>query len=202
MFNPPGRVFQATTEYEGTTTGLDTAIKREIHDVLEPGGRVIQLGHTASCMRADFGYERDAVAVLAVPGDAPDIIGAADRKRTTDLTALGQAVGTVHKRCGGCFAPWTTLDPVFRVPCPTCGANAAHKVGPRLHGGEHCLDPDGTVPNRGTPLEGMHRARILHAQERLDTFPSCPATTSGVHERVSDHPVVFQADLSDEATPE
>lgn len=153
-------------------------------------------------MRADFDYERDAVAVLAVPSDAHDIVGAVNRKRTTDLTALDQTVGVVHKHCRGCFTAWTKLDPVSRVPCPTCGANAAHKIGPRLHGGEHCLKPDGTVPNRGTPLVGMHRARIHHALDRLNAFPPCPATTSGVHDRVTDHPVVFQAHLSDEAAPE
>jgi len=199
VFAPPPTAFQATTEYRGDDTGLSTAVKRELHEVLEPGGLVIQLGHTASCMRADFGYDREAVAIFARPGDEHDIVGAVDRKRTNDLTDLTRQSGTTYKTCEACFTEWTTLDPAFRVACPLCGATAAHKVGPHLHGGEYCLNPDGTVPNAGTALEGIHWARIRAAREQLDEFGPCPATDTDVHERVADHVVQFEPVVSDDS---
>ena len=198
VFAPPPTAFQATTEYRGAETGLSTAVKRELHEVLEPGGQVIQLGHTASCMRSDFGYEREAVAIFARPGGEHDVVGAVDRKRTNDLTDLMRQSGTTYERCKACFAEWTTLDPAFRVGCPLCGATAAHRVGPHLYGGEYCLNPDGTVPNAGTALEGIHWARIRAARERLDDVRECPATDTGIHDRRTDHPVQFQPAVADD----
>ena len=198
VFAPPSAAFQATTEYRGNETGLSTAVKRELHEVLEPGGQVIQLGHTASCMRSDFGYEREAVGIFARPGDEHDVVGAVDRKRTNDLTDLMRQSGTTYERCKACFAEWTILDPAFRVGCPLCGATAAHRAGPHLHGGEYCLSPDGTVPNAGTALEGIHWARIRAARERLDDLGGCPATDTGIHDRRTDHPVRFQPIVADD----
>jgi hypothetical protein len=192
VFAPPPSAFQATTEYRGQETGLSTAAKRELHEILEPDGRIIQLANTASCMRADFGYERGAVAIFAQPGDKQDLIGAVDHKRTNDLTDLCRQNGTTFKRCRACFGEWTTLDPAFRICCPQCGALAAHKVGEHLQGGEYCLNLDGTTPNAGTSFEGLHWARIQAAQKQLDDFNACPVTESGMHERVANHPVFFE----------
>jgi hypothetical protein len=127
VFAPATTAFQATTDHWGKQTGLSTAIKREIHEVLEPGGTVIQLGHTASCMRSDFGYERESIAICARPGNHHDIIGTVDR--FVHLSALGVDTGIetayfdakrrAEEAVRGSTLPWVIYRPsvVFGEGC-------------------------------------------------------------------------------------
>lgn len=79
-FDPPFTAFQATTHYNGNETGYDTAMKREIHRVLRPGGRVIQFGYTTTCMPKALDYKRVAVAVFNTLGRQNDILGVVDEQ--------------------------------------------------------------------------------------------------------------------------
>lgn len=85
VFDPPFSAFQAQTHYGGRQTGYDTAIKRELHEVLRAGGRVIQFGYTTTCMPLALGYDREAVAVFNTLGRQNDILGSVDRRMNNDV---------------------------------------------------------------------------------------------------------------------
>lgn len=86
LFDPPFSSYQATTHYGGRQTGYDTAMKREIHEILRPGGRVVQFGYTTTCMPLALGYDRVAVAVFNTLGRQKDILASVDRKMNADIS--------------------------------------------------------------------------------------------------------------------
>jgi len=86
VFDPPFSVYQAQTTYNGETTGYDTAMKRELHDVLARGGRVIQFGYTTTCMPRSLGYDKRAVAVFQTLGRQNDMLATVDEQYQSNLS--------------------------------------------------------------------------------------------------------------------
>ena len=88
VFDPPFSDNQAEETYGvdvQTNPGNNKAATREFHKLLRPGGVVIQLGFTTTCMPGKLGYDRDAVAVFNTLGRQHDWLGVVDRRLNCDL---------------------------------------------------------------------------------------------------------------------
>lgn len=161
LLDLPSEAFQQTVSYGGQTTGRDTALKQEVHRLVTAGGRIIQVGHTATCMPQRFDYRRDHVAVINHPDAAQDVIVSIDIKQNTGLDALttDRSPRDIHipdsdaearHTCIRCGVGWY-LDPVWYVDCPVCGARP----------GNYCVSDDGAIlhhahPHRRDSLEEHH----------------------------------------------
>lgn len=78
VYDPPFTAYQATRTYDGREVGDDGVAKQEFDRLLRPGGRVIQLGYTTTCMPMSLGYPRQAVAVFNTLGRMNDYLGTVD----------------------------------------------------------------------------------------------------------------------------
>lgn len=78
VYDPPFSSHQATRTYDGQEVGDDGVAKQEFDALLRPGGRVIQLGYTTTCMPMSLGYPRKAVAVFNTLGRMNDVLGSVD----------------------------------------------------------------------------------------------------------------------------
>ena len=90
VFDPPFSDNQAEESYGvnvKTNPGNNKQATREFHKVLKPGGVVIQLGFTTTCMPGKLGYDREAVAVFNTLGRQHDWLGVVDRRLNKDLDA-------------------------------------------------------------------------------------------------------------------
>ena len=80
VYDPPFSSYQASRSYEGRAVGDTALAKRQFHELLAPGGRVIQFGYTTTCMPMALDYERVSVGVFNTLGQMNDILGAVDQK--------------------------------------------------------------------------------------------------------------------------
>lgn len=85
IYDPPFSAQQSNEEYEGRMVGSDALAKRQFHELLRPGGRVIQFGFSTTCMPISLGYERESVAVFNTLGRMNDYLATVDRKQNGDL---------------------------------------------------------------------------------------------------------------------
>ena len=86
IYDPPFTANQATTTYEGREVGDDALAKRQFHELLRPGGRVIQMGYTTTCMPLSLGYTRRAVAIFNTLGRMHDYLGTVDEYPAYETT--------------------------------------------------------------------------------------------------------------------
>jgi len=84
VYDPPFSANQANRSYEGRDVGDDALAKRQFHELLNPGGRVIQFGYTTTCMPMELEYERLAVGVFNTLGRMNDVLGTVDQKPGAD----------------------------------------------------------------------------------------------------------------------
>jgi hypothetical protein len=80
VYDPPFSQNQSNRSYEGREVGDDALAKRQIDQVLTPGGRVIGFGFTTTLMPVSLGYERREVAVFNTLGRMNDYLAAVDEK--------------------------------------------------------------------------------------------------------------------------
>lgn len=85
IYDPPFSENQANESYEledgeVVVAGKDAITKRQFHELLKPGGRVIQFGFTTTCMPAALEYERREVAVWNTLGRMNDYLSVVDEK--------------------------------------------------------------------------------------------------------------------------
>jgi len=85
VYDPPFSENQANEEYhledgETVVAGKDAIAKRQFHELLKPGGRVIQFGFTTTCMPAALECERHEVAVWNTLGRMNDYFSVIDEK--------------------------------------------------------------------------------------------------------------------------
>lgn len=85
VFDPPFSEYQANESYEGRTVGKVALAKRQFHELLRPGGRVISFGFTTTNMPLSLGYERDEVAIFNTLGQMNDYLASVDRKLNGDV---------------------------------------------------------------------------------------------------------------------
>lgn len=168
----PVSAFQANRRYETGTTGRDTALKQEIDPLVANGGRVIQVGHTATLMPAERKYRRERVAVFAHPEHDRDVIVTVDKRpdpiqnlgsHSKQPTDIDYEATTAEPRyiCQRCLGG-TYLDPAWYVDCPDCGARH----------GSYCWENDEVRP---VP----HEARIHHHSHVHET-EGCPVDLDAV----------------------
>lgn len=101
VYDPPFSQNQANRSYEGRNVGEDALAKRQFHELLKGGGRVIQFGYTTTCMPIALGYERDAVSIFNTLGRMNDYLGTVDRKLNGSLERYSRSVDTESERSGG-----------------------------------------------------------------------------------------------------
>lgn len=80
VYDPPFSHYQANKHYDGQQVSKPPVAKREFHELLRPGGRVVQFGFTSTNMPMELGYQRIAVAVFNTLGQMNDILGSVDVK--------------------------------------------------------------------------------------------------------------------------
>lgn len=85
VYDPPFSENQANESYElddgeVVVAGKDAIAKRQFHELLKPGGQVIQFGFTTTCMPAALEYERREVAVWNTLGRMNDYLSVVDEK--------------------------------------------------------------------------------------------------------------------------
>ena len=80
VYDPPFSQNQANRTYEGREVGDDALAKRQIDEILAPGGRVLGFGFTTTCMPMSLGYEREEVAVWNTLGRMNDYLSVVDTK--------------------------------------------------------------------------------------------------------------------------
>ena len=161
VFGPPASAFFENTTIDGTTTGLDTAVKRAVHDLLDTGGRLIQIGHTSTGMSSDYDYRRAAVGVFTTPGDQPDVIGLVDENQSQSLFSYTTNQPVERQlTCVRCPTAWDLhrgQNPALDIHCPSCTA-LTH---------EPCHTPDNT--DRDEP----HPRRLETAMTALSHADPC-----------------------------
>lgn len=168
----PVSAFQENRRYGRSTTGRDTALKREIDSLVANGGRVVQVGHTATLMPAKQKYVREQVAVFAHPAAARDVIVSVDKRpepiqyldeRSKTPTDIEYEETDAEARyvCQRCLNG-TYLDPAWYVDCPECGA----------HRENYCWD---NYEVRPVP----HEARIQHHSE-VHENRGCPVDRTAI----------------------
>jgi len=86
VYDPPFTAYQATRTYDGHEVGDDGVAKQEFDRLLRPGGRVIQLGYSTTCMPMSLGYPRQAVAVFNTLGRMNDYLGTVDEHEADSNT--------------------------------------------------------------------------------------------------------------------
>lgn len=86
VYDPPFSEYQANRSYEGRNVGNDTLAKRQFHELLRPGGRVIQMGYSTTCMPLSLGYSRRAVAIFNTLGRMHDYLGTVDEYPAYETT--------------------------------------------------------------------------------------------------------------------
>lgn len=89
IFDPPFSLYQANKHYDGRQVNNVALAKRQFHQLLRAGGRVIQFGYTTTCMPAAWDYHREAVAVFNTLGQMNDILGTVDRRQSADIQEFG-----------------------------------------------------------------------------------------------------------------
>jgi hypothetical protein len=87
VYDPPFSEYQSNESYDGEMVGSDALAKRQFHELLRAGGRVIQFGFTTTCMPVEIErpnqtvqYWRDAVAIFNTLGQMNDYLGTVDVK--------------------------------------------------------------------------------------------------------------------------
>jgi len=108
LFDPPWTMYQANMRYDGRhvtkndieidATDLPQTIKRDKQQVgharlakdgfdylLKPGGKVIQLSYSGTCMPSRLQYERLQRVMFDPLGEGKTLIGSIDRKTQTTL---------------------------------------------------------------------------------------------------------------------
>jgi hypothetical protein len=181
---PPGAT-NKTVQYQGSTTGYDTAAKAEAHPLLTDHGAITIVGHSATTM-SQLTYEeyiRHRVSVLSHPDKDRDTIIATDRLDTTrtrfptraeqagskpstppsDIdTEPGASVATPNWVCDNCSESWYRHS-ALHVDCLDCGARP----------GNYCVDTN------GTPLSTIHTHRVASWQQsHLRTHSVTPLATN------------------------
>ena len=82
VMDPEPSAFQRHTSYYGRDKVEATVLKLEAHPLLRSGANIIQVAHTATCMRSELNYTRTNIAVFSTPSENKDIIVTTDRKDT------------------------------------------------------------------------------------------------------------------------
>lgn len=85
VFDPPFSVYQSNLRYDGRQVGHAKVAKEGFHELLAPGGKVIELGYHGSCMPSRLGYERIERAWFCTVGRHKDVLGSVDVKAQTML---------------------------------------------------------------------------------------------------------------------
>jgi len=205
---PGSEAYNQQIDYYGSRNVTASVLKYESHPLVEPGGRVIQVGHTATNMNGKLPYQRDDVTILAAADAPQDYIICADEKQPADegnrwiITSVRERMSTAneadsdrcticgsdlvaHGRCLQCGA-----DVGTRYLCEECGVGSYHHhvwyVDCEVCGarpGNYCVSDSGEVMHR------PHHDRLT----RLDTLHTdCGDDDHGVKEP----PVPFVSDDS------
>jgi hypothetical protein len=183
LFAPPKSYFSRCKFEDGNNIGGVGAMARDAFDtLLRPGGKVVQIGHTATNMPGKKGYEREAIHLFA-PIEEGSRKEAGETRWTPPLTFIsvdkkpadnrppppqkGKSVPCLH--CGQVFpAEPTTTD----IVCSTCGSAP----------GTACLSNSGAPMVQGhTSI--FHDSRWKALREIADEIRhgECPNSPTGTH---------------------
>lgn len=85
VYDPPFSENQAETVYSGHNIQDEARAKREFHQLLRPGGIIIQFGFSSTNMPASLGYVRREVCLFNTLGRSNDWIGTVDQRVNESL---------------------------------------------------------------------------------------------------------------------
>lgn len=164
VLDPEPAAFQRHLSYHARDMVEATVLKLELHPLLKANATVVQVAHTATCMRSQLNYLRTNVAVFSSPTASKDFIVTTDEKQPTPSTeqsfkrvpedsGVPDEIATANVRhvCIRCGEGYYH-HPAWYVDCLKCGALPDN----------YCVTPDGTV--RHTPHQ--HRLDVLEKQHQ------------------------------------
>lgn len=89
VFDPPYSLYQSNLRYNGRQVGHARVAKEGFDYLLKPGGVVIELGYSGSCMPRRLNYERVERCWFNTLGRTKDVLGSVDRKTQRTLQDIG-----------------------------------------------------------------------------------------------------------------
>lgn len=179
VIDPHPSAFQRHISYYGREKVEATVLKLEAHPLLKPEADIIQVAHTATCMRSQLNYTRTNITVFSSPTAPKDVIVTTDQKqaspskdtfkRTPEDIDVPETVSTADARhvCVRCGEGYYH-HPVWYVDCLKCGSR----------NGNYCVTDDG------------HVTRTPH-QHRLDTLQNKHQNCVSDNDLYSEPPVPF-----------
>jgi hypothetical protein len=81
IVDPAPEAYQNQIDYFGSKNIQASVLKYESHPLLRIGGRVIQVGHMATCMNSRLPYRRDSITILSATDAPRDYIITTDEKQ-------------------------------------------------------------------------------------------------------------------------
>jgi|AntDeeMetagen192_2_1112575.scaffolds.fasta_scaffold03405_3 hypothetical protein len=199
VVDPSPEAFQHQLDYYGSKNVEVSILKYESHPLLETSGRIIQLGHMATCMNATLPYIRDDIVILSA-ADAPrDYIITIDAKQPEyngaqwTVDSVRETISKSHDRhaesCPACdseiigdgYCLQCGADVGTEHVCTTCGEGSyLHPVWyvDCIECGaapdNYCVDPES-----GEILREPHQARIEWYEEKHE---NCGDDSKGIRE--------------------
>lgn len=85
VYDPPFSKEQAESSYDGVNVAHEGKAMAQFDQLLRPGGVVIKMGFSTTCMPGSKDYERVEVAIFNTLGRMNDWLGTVDRRMSSDL---------------------------------------------------------------------------------------------------------------------
>jgi len=85
IFDPPFSDHQASETYDSTDPVQESAAINQFDQLLKPGGKVVKMGFSTTCMPGAKDYERKGVAIFNTLGRMDDWLGVVDQRMSHDL---------------------------------------------------------------------------------------------------------------------
>ena len=91
VFDPPYSIYQSNLRYDGKQVGHGKVAKEGFDYLLRPGGYVVELGYSGSCMPSRLQYRRIERVWFNTLGRTKDVLGSVDQKTQRTLADVGVA---------------------------------------------------------------------------------------------------------------
>jgi len=91
VFDPPFSEHQAENTYDNTCPVSEGDAIVQFDQLLKPGGRVVKLGFSTTCMPGKKDYVRNGVAIFNTLGRMNDWLGVVDQRVSRDLREFGDS---------------------------------------------------------------------------------------------------------------
>jgi hypothetical protein len=175
LFVPPESYFSRCLFEDGENQGkLDSEARDAFDDLLCPGGAVVQVGHTATCMRGEDGYVKESVNCYLPQTEfesgrerTPRAVFVTISRKPGERTPGGACHEFKYQPCIHCGDRFPVSPETFRSGCPECGAVPD----------QFCVDPATGHLLR----DRFHDARVALVENSHPHTVHCSESPDGTH---------------------